>query len=109
MDSVILGGKENFLLWKEKESLADDANRSKVGDVWIHWAVEKYPSMQNQGCLPDICFRTQEEEVHRQWVAFFTHFLHMWVGFKALYYVLNVFIVPYITMQIKCLAYVLMI
>lgn len=31
MDSVILGGEENFLLWKEKESLADGANSLMKG------------------------------------------------------------------------------
>lgn len=106
MDSAILGGEENFLLWKEKESLADGANSLiKGGGCVDSLSCGKNPSMQNQGCLVDICFRIQEEDVHKQWVAIFTHFLHVWGGFQALYRVLNAFIIPYITMQIKCLAY----
>lgn len=79
MDSVILGGEENFLCWKEKESLVDGTNRvrSKVGDFFPE--LKKKPSMQNQGFLVNICFRTQEKDVHKQWVAFF-YLIFAYVG-----------------------------
>lgn len=103
MAGAILGGKENFLLWKEKESLTDRAN-----SIWLNVGDMQTSLAGCCGSKPaciskEICLMTKDADVQKQWAAFVLPVLHMWVDFQALHCVPNVFLIPYITMQIKYL------
>lgn len=109
MASVILGGKENFLLWREKESLADCANR-----VWLKVRVVKADFVGHGGNKP-ACRKEEawQKSASRHKTRMCTSnglcslriFLQMWVVLYALYGVLNVFIKLYMLMQMKNLPY----